>query len=135
MTRVSASIREQVRLRAGQRCEYCRMFEIYSQRSYHVDHIIPVKRHRGSTGMENLAWACTRCNIHKASDIASYDFESGELTPFYNPRTQSWDDHFEMDGPIIVGKTPIGRVTARLLQMNTQNQIDTRQLLIDMGAW
>lgn len=135
MTRVSASIREQVRQRADHRCEYCRMIEAYSQRSYHVDHIIPVNRHRGSTGVENLAWACTRCNIHKASDIASYDSDTGQLTPFYNPRTQSWGDHFRMDGSIIVGKTPIGRVTVRLLQMNTQNQIDTRQFLIEMGEW
>jgi hypothetical protein len=135
MTRVSAVIREQVRTRAGERCEYCRMFEAYSQRSYHVDHILPVKRHRGSPGMENLAWACTRCNIHKSSDIASYDSITNDLTPFYNPRTQDWDIHFKVEGALIVGKTSIGRVTVRLLQMNTQHQVDTRQLLIDMDAW
>jgi hypothetical protein len=135
MTRVPASIREQVRLRAGQRCEYCRMLEAYSPRSFHVDHIIPVRRHRGSEGLENLAWACTRCNTNKASDIATYDIETGQLTPLYNPRTQNWNDHFAMDGALIVGKTTIGRVTARLLQMNTAIQINTRQILIAMGEW
>jgi hypothetical protein len=111
------------------------MLEAYSPRSYHIDHNIPVRRHGGSPGIENLAWCCTRCNIHKATDIASYDAETGQLTPFYNPRTQIWNDHSEMDGPLITGKTPIGRVTVRLLQINMQNQIDTRQLLIEMGEW
>ena len=81
MSRVPVSVREQVRQRAGNRCEYCRMFEIYSQRSYHVDHIIPIKRHLGSAGLENLAWACTRCNIYKASDIASIDSETSTAYP------------------------------------------------------
>lgn len=85
--------------------------------------------------MENLAWSCFRCNTTKAGDIASYDDETDQLTPLYNPRTQEWNQHFEMDGPLIFGKTPVGRVTVRLLQMNTQNQIDTRQSLIDMDDW
>jgi hypothetical protein len=110
------------------------MLEKYSPRSYHVDHIIP-HRHGGSSDIENLAWACTRCNACKSSDIASYDSLTGDLTPFYNPRTQNWDEHFEKDGIFITGKTAIGRTTVRLLQINTQNQLDARQLLMDMGEW
>ena len=135
MTRVSAVIREQVRQRAGLRCEYCRMLEAFSPRSYHVDHIIPVIRHHGTEDINNLAWACTRCNVNKASDIASYDLETQQLTPLFNPRAQSWDDHFEMDGARIVGKTPVGRVTVSLLQMNSLSQLEARELLIEMRLW
>jgi 5-methylcytosine-specific restriction endonuclease McrA len=79
-------------------CEYCHQPELFSPYSYHVDHILPVKRHGGSEGLDNLAWACFECNTNKAGDISRYDYETKELTPLYNPRTQLWDDHFEMQG-------------------------------------
>jgi 5-methylcytosine-specific restriction endonuclease McrA len=55
MTRVSSFVRDQVRLRAGGRCEYCRLPDKYSSYGFHVDHIIPVNRHGGSDEMLNLA--------------------------------------------------------------------------------
>jgi hypothetical protein len=82
-----------------------------------------------------LAWACFQCNVAKGSDVASYDAQTDELTPLYNPRTQEWDDHFELDGAEIVGKTPVGRVTVRLLQMNHPERIEIRYWLIEAGLW
>ncbi len=73
--------------------------------------------------------------MSKGTDVASYDPETGELTPLYNPRTQNWDDHFETHGAEIRGKTPVGRVTAYLLQFNATEQVDTRQFLISAGLW
>jgi hypothetical protein len=84
--------------------------------AYHIDHIIPL-RHEGSSDLDNLALACFQCNTIKSSEIASY--ADKVLTPLYNPRLQVWDEHFEMDGTIIKGKTAIGRVTVRTLQIRT----------------
>jgi hypothetical protein len=100
-----------------------------------VDHIIPVKRHLGSKARHNLAWARPHWNRNKETDIASYDFETGDLTPLYNPRTQHWDDHFYMDGPISIGKTPVGRVTLRLLDMNHPDYVEGRRILIELNLW
>jgi hypothetical protein len=132
VSRVSAQQREAVRQRANDRCEYCRLPERASLHSHHVDHIISQK-HDGSDELDNLAWACLQCNVNKSSDVAAYDRETGELTPLFNPRTQEWSKHFEMDDRDgeIVGKTPVGRVTIRLLQINHPDQIIARRLLIE----
>ncbi|MBZ0300533.1 MAG: HNH endonuclease [Anaerolineae bacterium] len=111
------------------------MPDAFSSYGFHVDHIIPVIRHGGSDQLENLAWACFRCNTTKAGDIASYDDDTDQLTPLYNPRTQTWSEHFEMDGPWIMGLTPVGRVTVRILEMNAEKQVNARQLLMDTNRW
>ncbi|MEO8611153.1 MAG: HNH endonuclease signature motif containing protein [Chloroflexota bacterium] len=135
MNRVSQKIRQQIRERAGGRCEYCYLPELYGITRFHADHIIPVRRHLGSKSIENLAWACVSCNTNKSSDIASYDTDTRQLTPLYNPRSQLWDDHFEITDGFIIGKTPSGRVTARLLEMNILGQVEMRRYLIKAGLW
>jgi len=132
MSFVSKEMRALVRKRANERCEYCRKPDTVSNYSHHVDHIIPLK-HEGLTISDNLAWACFQCNTTKSSDVASY--EDSVLVPLFNPRTQNWNDHFEMNGAIIVGKTAIGRVTIRTLQLNHPDQIETRQRLINANQF
>jgi HNH endonuclease len=134
MTRVPKRIREQVRQRANGRCEYCHKPEGVTTFSHQVDHIIPEKHLGSPRDLINLAWACFRCNNAKTSEISSYDELNNQLTPLYNPRTQQWDDHFEMqhDGAI-VAKTPIGRVTVRILQMNKPRRVDMRRMLMEAG--
>lgn len=134
MTRLPDAVREQVRLRAAARCEYCREPEALSSFGFHTDHIISQK-HGGSDHLENLAWACPPCNILKGTDVASYDSETGNLTPLYNPRKDQWDDHFELDGDVFAGKTSIGRVTVRILDMNSPEKVETRRFLIQAGQW
>jgi hypothetical protein len=53
----------------------------------------------------------------------------------YNPRTQRWGEHFALSGALIVGLTASGRVTVRLLGMNSANQVEIRQRLIGAGEW
>lgn len=134
MSRVPSKLREQVRRRAGQRCEYCRKPEDISAYSHQVEHVIAIK-HDGPSTLDNLAWACFQCNNNKGSDIASYDKETNTLAPLYNPRQDRWDDHFTLDNAVMVGKTPIGRVTIRILQMNHPDQIETRAYLLDVVLW
>ena len=131
---ISAAVRETVRKRANNRCEYCLRPEGASKYSHHVDHIRPTK-HQGSSELDNLAWACFQCNTTKGSDVAVYDLVTGVLTPLFNPRTQQWHDHFEKDGPVIVARTPVGRVTILALALNHPTQIETRQHMIRRGEW
>lgn len=132
MTIIPKAIREQVRQRAGLRCEYCRKPEGVSNFPHTIDHIIAVL-HDGSDGVDNLAWACFQCNSTKSSNIASYD--GGILIALFNPRLQEWNDHFEMDGPVIRAKTAVGRVTIKILQMNHPDQLETRERLFRAGVW
>jgi hypothetical protein len=132
MTLISASIREFVRLRAQYCCEYCHKPEGYSLYRHQIDHIIALK-HEGSSEPDNLAYACFQCNTTKGSDVASYD--GGILTPLFNPRIQDWNEHFEFDDALLIGKTAIGRVTIRVLQMNHPEQVETRYRLMQAGVW
>jgi len=134
MTSVSDSLRAQIRQRAGARCEYCRLPESAGSYPFHIEHII-ARKHDGSSEPDNLAWSCFLCNVAKGSDIASYDRETGELTPLYNPRLEDWDEHFVMVEGEIVGTTPVGRVTAKLLRLNSPDQLTFRKVLIRSGQW
>jgi len=66
--------------------------------------------------LENLAWACHQCNLHKGTNLAGIDPDSNELVRLFHPRRDRWEDHFRKDGPLVVGLTAIGRTTAWLLQ-------------------
>lgn len=59
----------------------------------------------------------------------------GRLTPFFNPRTQVWDDHFALDGALIVPLTPEARVTAMILQLNHPDRVQERESLILAGKY
>jgi HNH endonuclease len=131
---IKQKVRQTVQTRAESRCEYCHIPDMVTSHTYHVDHIIAIK-HDGSDELSNLAWSCLHCNRHKGTDIASYDRDTGELTPFFNPRSDVWNEHFELSGVHLRGKTPIGRVTVRILQMNHLEQIDIRNPLIDIGLF
>ena len=129
-------IRQQVRSRAQGRCEYCHLPDIYSLVPFHVAHIIPVKRHHGSTELDNLAWACPHCNRSKQADVGAFDSQTNLLTPLYNPRLEDWSDHFSMDElGHIIALTAVGRVTIRLLDMNDPLAVQTRQTLIELKLW
>jgi 5-methylcytosine-specific restriction endonuclease McrA len=83
---MTPALRDQVRKRAGDRCKYCRLPQECTTLPHEADHIRSQK-HRGSTILDNLCWACARCNDFKGSDVSSYDPVTGELVPLFNPRT------------------------------------------------
>lgn len=120
--------------RAGSNCEYCFFPATYSEIDFEVDHII-ARKHRGETVAENLALACFYCNSYKGPNIASIDVDSNELTALFNPRTDSWFEHFRWDGPILRALTPIGRVTIHVLQMNHCDAIAVRESLMEEGVY
>ena len=128
-------LRHQVRERAGNLCEYCHIHQDHDPfYTFPVDHAI-AKQHGGLTTADNLALSCYRCNAHKGPNIASIDTETKELVPLFNPRRESWSDHFEWNGAILRGRTPIGRATVALLAINHPDYVLLREALIEEGVF
>ena len=123
-----------VRRRAENRCEYCRLPQVAYDLSFHIEHVI-ASQHQSDDSSENLALACDRCNLHKGPNLSSIDPETSEIVNLFNPRTQTWSDHFGVVGAEIIGLTPTGRATARLLNMNSSRRMQLRRLLIDEGTF
>ena len=70
---MDAALRKQVRERAGDRREYCRIHQDQDAFfGFPIDHII-ARQHDGQTDAGNLCLNCYRCNSHKGPNIASID--------------------------------------------------------------
>lgn len=132
--RMLASLRREVRERAGERCEYCLLAESQADPPHEPDHLIALK-HNGQTTSANLALACFDCNRFKGSDIASIDAVTGDLVGLFNPRTQRWFEHFRLEGAHIVPRTAVGRVTEKLLRLNLHSRVEVRARLIEHGKY
>jgi hypothetical protein len=83
----------------------------------------------------NLVLACFPCNNHKGPDIAGLDPLTRVLTPLFNPRRHKWERHFLWNGPELVGKSAIGRVTIVVLDINCPERMLLRHALIDEGVF
>ncbi len=132
MTYISVELRRVVRERASNCCEYCLRSQDDRRLPYHIEHILP-EQHGGATTLDNLALSCPDCNAYKGPNIGSYD--NNQFAPFYNPRTQSWRDHFTLNGESIQPLTPEGRVTVRLLQLNQAEYLLERKSLILLNRY
>jgi 5-methylcytosine-specific restriction endonuclease McrA len=121
-------IRQLARLRARDGCEYC-LHPTTGQ--FQIDHVIPKARwrnygagrlpaldlppgRRGPDHLDNYAWSCPFCNGAKHERYAQ-----GSVRIF-DPRRDHWPDHFAFVNHylFIVGLTPIGMATQRLLDFN-----------------
>jgi len=123
------TLRDLVRRRAGNRCEYCQLRQEHLPFStFHVEHIIP-RKHGGDDDPRNLALACDRCNVHKGSNLTGIDPDTGMIVPLFNPRLHRWEDHFMLADATIVGLTAMGRTTVRVLQMNDPRRLRLRAVL------
>lgn len=131
---MKASLVRHVRQRAAGRCEYCRLPQEATAVPFEIDHIISEK-HEGPTVAFNLANACWYCNTFKGSDISGLDPKTRKLTPLFNPRRHKWGRHFRWDGPLLVGRTAIGRTTIRVLQINCEEALTLRESLMEEGLF
>jgi len=123
-----ADIRDDVRTRAGGCCEYCRISDALVSTPFQQDHII-AEKHCGPTTLENLAWFCFDCNSFKGPNIAGRD--ANQTIRLFDPRKDDWKEHFEWNGPILVGRTAMGRATIDVLRINLSYRVAVRASLID----
>lgn len=123
---MEASVRRLVRERANHRCEYCGLAERDVYIPHHIDHIRP-KQHGGDNSLVNLALSCQGCNLKKGTNLVGIDPETGTMAALFNPRAQTWSEHFAVQGAFIKGLTPVGRATVQVLDMNSREQVKIRE--------
>ena len=128
---MDAATSQLVRQRAGGLCEYCRLPQDFSGLRFHIEHIV-ARQHDGTDTPANLALACPECNFHKGTNLTGVDPDTGQVTPLYHPRRDRWDEHFLRIEANIDGRTAVGRVTARLLEMNTGDRVRLRRRLLQL---
>ena len=130
------SIATEVRRRARDRCEYCRLPQSAFRRPFHVEHIV-ARQHSGASRLENLALACWNCNLKKGPNLSGVDPDTGLVEPLFNPRKDEWREHFyaavDPNRALCVairGLTPVGRTTVQVLGLN-----DEMRQLIRYELW
>ena len=126
MSDIPARLRRLVVLRAGDRCEYCRLAQKGQEATFHLDHILP-KVAGGRTAAANLALACVSCSLRKEARRSAIEPNTNRRVALFHPRRQRWRDHFRWEGFRIVGLTPTGRATVAALQMNRPLILAIRQ--------
>jgi hypothetical protein len=133
---VDEAVAEAVRVRGSQRCEYCLFPASRLNLRFELEHVI-ARKHGGTDASGNLAYSCPHCNRHKGTDLSSIDWATSrtKLIRLFNPRRHVWSYHFTFDGPYIVGRTPIGRVTVAVLNMNAIWMVSLREALIAEGVF
>jgi hypothetical protein len=131
---VSVKSKQHVAERAGFKCEYCLLPEKVSFYTFHVDHIRSLK-HFDSSLLKNLAYCCPECNHFKGTDIATFLNSSDSLIRFFNPRTDDWDEHFELNDGAISGITPIGIATENIFKFNETDRLIFRRQLISLSQY
>lgn len=126
MSDISTSLREEVTLRAGNRCEYCGLSQLGQEATFHIDHVIP-RAAGGPTTADNLALARVSCSLRKWAKQTATDPDSGDEVLLFNPRTQVWAEHFCWEVERIVPLTAIGRATVAALALNRPIILAIRQ--------
>lgn len=131
-TYIPATLVRQVVERAGNRCEYCGLSQLGQEATFHIDHVQPVAA-GGATALDNLALACVSCSLHKGARRSGTDPNTQSSAPLFNPRTECWSDHMEWDGVRAVGRTPTGRATIAVLEMNRPLILSIREEETERG--
>jgi hypothetical protein len=92
---------------------------------------MPFRKKSTAAATNQKIWplACIDCNLGKGSNLTGIDPETGQIVPLYNPRREQWSEHFERQGAYIVGRTLTGRVTVRVLNMNSEDQVELRAFI------
>jgi hypothetical protein len=121
-----AATRRFVRSRAANRCEYCQLPQEDSPVArLQLEHIRPLK-HGGTDDVDNLALACIDCNLRKGSNLTGIDPTTDQVVELFHPRLQEWSAHFDWSGVRIVALTEVGRVTIRVLDLNSDDRLLVR---------
>ena len=110
------------------------MQEVVSGIPLTIEHIIP-KARGGQDDDENLWLSCRLCNEKKRVLIEAIDPETSKSVPLFNPRLQTWSEHFvwREDGTYIIGKTAIGRATLEALSLNSDLRVRSRAIWVKGG--
>ncbi len=110
------------------------MPQVYDELPFEIDHVV-AEQHGGKTIATNLALACFADNHHKGPNLSGIDPKTRKRVWLFNPRRHRWARHFRWDGPILVGRTAVGRATITVLGMNLAHRVRHRAELIEEGVF
>ncbi len=131
---IPLKLQKKVRARANEKCEYCLLHQSFGFLTFHIEHIVSLK-HGGGNEFENLALACPHCNSNKGTDLATFLGSYQNIIPLFNPRLQNWKEHFQTENGEIIGLTPIGQATIKLLCVNEPDRLILRRILAEEGMY
>jgi hypothetical protein len=133
--RIPAAVQARVREQAGHRCGYCLSPQHLVMARLEIEHIFPQAR-GGPDDEDNLWLACPLCNNFKSDQVEGLDPETGIQVRLFDPRRQSWREHFRWsaDGTRVLGQTPCGRATVLALQLNHPLAVTVRQHWV-LAGW
>jgi HNH endonuclease len=132
---IPVEIERSVRNQAKNRCGYCLSPQRLVMAHLEIEHIIPISK-GGSSEESNLWLACPLCNGYKSDKTTGVDPQTGETVKLFNARTQVWSEHFywTKDGVRIVGKTPSGYATVRVLHLSDDpDALEVRSYWVQAG--
>lgn len=133
MSKISETLKAKIRRQAKNRCGYCLLPQSLNPTLLEIEHLLATAN-GGNDDEENLWLACRLCNGYKATQDKAFDEQTNKNVALFNPRTQIWDEHFEWNEEIIVGKTPCGRATVKALKLNNDIILSVRRRWI-LAGW
>lgn len=125
---ISDALRREVASRGKYSCEYCLMPESQLLAGCEVDHVIS-RKHGGLSDSANLAYCCERCNRAKGTDVGSVIGSQKRFVRLFNPRIDSWHEHFRLTGAVIEPLSEIGEATVIVLRFNWSDRVLQRRVL------
>lgn len=131
---VAHSTRQLVFARALHLCEYCLLHESDSYLPHQIEHIIS-RKHHGGHSLFNLACVCFLCNRFKGPDLSTVLLPDLEVIRFYRPRSDRWLEHFQLNGNLILPQSKIGEATVKILQLNSRERLEEREILVAEGSF
>lgn len=123
---ISPEMREKVRVRYNYCCAYCSVSEIDIGGLLEIEHFRPVSK-GGTDSLDNLVYACTICNRHKASYWPE-ETVSDNLR-LLHPGIDRIEEHTaELTNGTLIGLTERGWFHINWLHLNRPQLIGFRQL-------
>jgi hypothetical protein len=73
--------------------------------------------------------------LYKSDKTHGRDPQTNQRVRLFNPRTQSWSQHFRWseDGTEIIGRTVCGRATVEALNLNNPLAVNVRHNWVSVG--
>ena len=78
--------------------------------------------------------SCQSCNLHKGTNLTTIDPESDERVQVFIPRTDTWEEHFQLADFVVIGLTDVGRATAKLLAMNGPQRVELENFAMSASS-
>jgi hypothetical protein len=131
---ISDALRRRVREAARHRCGYYLSPQRLVMGTLEIEHLVP-RSQGGSDEEDNLWLSCSLCNRYKGAQTSALDPLTGNTAQLFNPRHDSWSDHFRWsaDGVRIEGLTNTGRATVEALKLNNELAVEVRRNWVRAG--